>query len=566
MVFPVVWVSSRLYRPLLARALEWRYLTLAIGIACLLLTAGAVVGGFVKMVVFPVVEPDNVVVFVTMPQEAPIEVTRAAVEKLESAATELRGQITREQGSDQFSLILSTIGEHPYRVVQSGPAAGPAAFMGEHLGEVNIELKPGEDRQISADEIAARWREKVGQIPGAVELTFTHDLIGGGKAIDIQFNAVDMSVVREAVNATKEKLTEYAGVVEISDSYRGGKPQVKLALTPEGEALGLTMQGLGRQVRQGFFGEEAQRIQRGRDDIRVMVRYPAQARRSLGDLERVRIRTPSGSEVPFSTVAVASMGRGPATITRVNRNRAINVQAEVDESVTTGAAVIDDLKATFLPGLMEQYSGLTYSIEGDEADFAESLDSLNRGFTVALFVIFAMLAIPLKSYVEPMIVLAAIPFGFVGAVGGHLLLGLPVSFLSICGMVALAGVVVNDGLVLVTFIHNYVKRHGSLTEAVRLAGEARFRPILLTSLTTSAGVTPLMLEKSLQAQFLIPMAVSLSFGVLFATAVTLLLVPALYLILNDFKRFFRMLLKGEKGSERYFTAVPPVGAEGVTGD
>ena len=562
----VDWVILRLYRPVLTGALQWRYLTLSAGLACGLLTVGMVVGGLVKMVLFPVVESDNVVAFVTMPQEAPIEVTRAAVEVLENAATELRGEILAEQGDDQFALILSTVGEHPYRVVQSGPMAGSSAYTGEHLGEVNIELRPAENRRLRAEEIATRWRERVGQVPGAVELTFTHDLIGGGKAIDIEFNALDLAVVREAVDATKQKLREYDGVVEITDSYRGGKPEVKLALTPEGEALGLTMQSLGRQVRQGFSGEEAQRIQRGRDDVRVMVRYPAQARRSLGDLERARIRTPSGAEVPFSTVAVASLGRGPATITRVNRSRAINVQAEVDESITTGAAVTDDLNATFLPGLVEQYNGLSYSIEGDEADFAESMDSLNRGFSAALFVIFAMLAIPLKSYTEPLIVLAAVPFGFIGAVWGHLLLDLPLSFLSICGMVALAGVVVNDGLVLVTFIHNYVRRHGSLVDAVRRAGEARFRPILLTSLTTSAGVTPLMLEKSLQAQFLIPMAVSLSFGVLFATAVTLLLVPSLYMILEDFKRLIRMLVSGETRSQFSVKTVPSVGPEVASGD
>ena len=562
----VDWVILRIYRPLLAGALEWRYLTLSAGIACGLLTAGMVVGGFIKTVVFPVVESDNVVAYVTMPQEAPIEVTRAAVKTLESAATELRSEIAAEYGNDQFALILSTVGEHPYRVVQSGPMAGPNAFMGEHLGEVNIELRPAENRRVPGEEIATRWRELVGRIPGAVELNFSYDLIGGGKAIDIEFNALDLAVVRQAVDATKKKLMEYDGVVEITDSFRGGKPEVKLALTPEGEALGLTMQSLGRQVRQGFFGEEAQRIQRGRDDVRVMVRYPADARRSLGDLERARVRTPSGAEVPFSTVAVASMGRSPATITRVNRSRAINVRAGVDESITTGGAVTDDLKATFLPGLVEQYSGLSYSIEGDEASFAESLDSLNRGFSAAIFVIFAMLAIPLKSYIEPLIVLAAVPFGFIGAVWGHVLLGLPLSFLSICGMVALAGVVVNDGLVLVSFIHNFVRRHGSLVEAVRRAGQARFRPILLTSLTTSAGVTPLMLEKSLQAQFLIPMAVSLSFGVLFATAVTLLLVPALYMILDDFKRLIRLLVRGDARSQFSVKTVPAVGPEPASGD
>ena len=562
----LAWFVRRVYRPILAVALEWRYATVALALALALVTGGMVAGGIVKLTLFPTVESDNVVAFLTMPQDAPVSVTREAVEQIERAAIEVRAEIAEEEGEDQVALILSSVGEHPFRAVQSGPAAGDGAFSGENLGEVNIELRPSEGREMSAEEIGARWRERVGQIPGAVELTITTDLIGGGKAVDIQLSALDLNELQAAADRIKEELTTYAGVMEITDSYRGGKPEVKLALTSEGEALGLTLENLGRQVRQGFFGEEAQRIQRGRDDVRVMVRYPALARRSLGDLEQMRVRTPGGAEVPFSTVAVASLGRGPAAITRVDRNRAVNVQAEVDESITTGGDVLADLDAAFLPALMEQYRGVTYSFEGDQADFAESMDSLMRGFGAALFVMYSMLAIPLKSYIKPMIVLAAVPFGFIGAVWGHALLGMPLSFLSMCGMVALAGVVVNDGLVLVTFIHNYSGRHGTLAEAVKRAGEARFRAILLTSLTTSAGVLPLMLEKSLQAQFLIPMAVALAFGVLFATVVTLVLVPCLYIILNDIRRLVRRLMTGEPEPRYELSGVPVGGADAVAGD
>ena len=373
----------------------------------------------------------------------------------------------------------------------------------------------------------------------------TSDLIGGGKAIDLQFSSRDLDEVLELAEITKARLAGYPGVIEVTDTYRGGKPEINLALTSEGAALGLTLENLGRQVRQGFFGAEVQRIQRGRDEIRVMVRYPRQDRRSLGDLESMRVRTPGGAEVPFSTVAVASMGRGPATITRVDRQRSVNVQAEVDEAITTGSEVSRALDAEFLPELMSRYPSAKYSFEGDEADFAESIDGLTRGLGIALFVMFAMLAIPLRSYVKPAIILSAIPFGMVGATWGHWLLGMEVSFLSLCGMVALAGIVVNDGLVLVSFINNFSRKGGNLHKAVQLAGEARFRPILLTSLTTAAGVTPLMLEESIQAQFLIPMAVALSSGVLFATAVTLILVPTLYMILDDLRSLLRWLTHGE---------------------
>ena len=552
------WFIRRVYGPGLARALTWRYLTIAVALVCLMLTAGLLGGGYVQMVLFPTVESDNIVAFLTMPQEAPVEVTAEGVERIERNAHALREEIAAQQGRDQFRHILASIGEQPFRVTQSGPLGGGVQFQGDHLGEVNIELNPAETRTITSAQIATRWRELVGQIPGAVELTITHDMIGSGKAINIQFSAVDIAKVRAVAELTKAKLAEYPGVIEITDSYRGGKPEIKLSLTSDGEALGLTLQNLGRQVRQGFFGEEAQRIQRGRDDIRVMVRYPEQARRSLGDLEQMRIRTPGGAEVPFSTVAIASMGRGPASITRVDRNRSVSVEAEVDDSITTGGEVLDDLDANFLPGLLTRYSGVTYSFEGDQADYAESMEGLGRGFIAAMFVMFAMLAIPLKSYVKPAIILSAVPFGMVGAIWGHALLGLPVSFLSMCGMVALAGVVVNDGLVLVTFITSYTRRYGSLVEAVRVAGQARFRPILLTSLTTAAGVTPLMLEKSLQAQFLIPMAVALAFGVLFATVVTLVLVPALYLVLEDIRGFLRWLVYGER--RKGFRAVSPATA------
>jgi len=559
------WLIQRVYRPSLEIALEWRYLTMSLALVSVLLTLGLVGGGMIKFVLFPEVESDNTVAFLTMPQEAPAEVTASGVAKIERAAIELREELIAERGTDEFTHILASVGEHPFRIVQSGPGRGLASFSGSHLGEVNIALAPSETRTITAAEIADRWRDKVGQIPGAVELTINSDLIGGGKAIDIQLTGLDLDRVQEAAGVIKAKLAEYAGVVDITDSFRGGKPEIKLAITSKGEALGLTLQDLGRQVRQGFFGEEAQRIQRGRDDIRVMVRYPEDARRSIGDLEDMRVRTPAGDEVPFSTVAVASMGRGFATIARVDRNRSINVQAEVDESVTTGGEVLDSLNAAFLPELLAQYPGISYSFEGSQADMAESMSGLVTGFGVAMFVMYALLAIPLKSYIQPLIVLAAVPFGMVGAIGGHLLLGMPVSFLSMCGMVALAGVVVNDGLVLVNFINSYSARFGSLQEAVRAAGVARFRPILLTSLTTAAGVTPLILEKSLQAQFMIPMAVALAAGVLFATVVTLVFVPASYLILADLKNFVGWLYYGHK-AEVYVLTEPVVQQQRLAGD
>ena len=540
------WVIRQAYRPLLRVALDWRYLTLSLAITTVLLTVGLIGSGAVRLVLFPVTESDNVVAFLTMPRDAPVESTRAGLAWLERTAAEVRTEIIAEGGSDPVLHVLTSVGEHPFRVIQSGPMGSTSSAQGDYLGEVDLELLPSEQRTVSAEQIANRWRERVGQIAGAVEVSIEHDLVTGRKAIDLQLSGADLGEVREVAETVKSRLAEYAGVFDISDSYRAGKPEVELALTAEGEALGLTLQGLGRQVRQGFFGEEAQRVQRDRDDVRVMVRYPLGDRRSLGDLERMRVRTPEGAEVPFSTVATGSMGRGPASISRIDRQRSINVQAEIDATVTTSAQVIDALEAQFLPNLMARHPGVAYSFEGDEAEFAESMEGLVKGFGVIMFVMYGMLAIPLKSYWKPVIILSAIPFGMVGAIWGHAILGMEVSFLSMCGMVALAGVVVNDALVMVAFINRNAQGNASLGNAVRQAGEARFRAILLTSLTTAAGVTPLILEKSLQAQFLVPMAVALAAGVLFATTVTLVLVPALYLIMDDIRSAARWLVYGTR--------------------
>ena len=271
----------------------------------------------------------------------------------------------------------------------------------------------------------------------------------------------------------------------------------------------------------------------------------------MGDLERMRIRTPDGGEVPFSTVATASMGRGFASITRVDRERTINVRADVDQTITNANEVIADLEAGFLPELVQRNRGVHYSLEGVQQDQSEAIQALGIGFVAALFVVYALLAIPFRSYVQPLIVMSAIPFGVVGAIWGHVVMGMDMSILSLCGVVALAGVVVNDSLVLVSFMNQHRDDGLTLTKAVVRSGVARFRPILLTSLTTAAGITPLMLERSVQAQFLIPMAVALAFGVLFSTAITLVLVPAIYLVLEDMREFFQWLYGGGSGEEAH---------------
>jgi multidrug efflux pump subunit AcrB len=338
--------------------------------------------------------------------------------------------------------------------------------------------------------------------------------------------------------------------------------EMKLNLKPEARTLGLTLSDLARQVRQGFYGDEAMRIQRGRDEVKVMVRYPEDERKSLGHIESMRIRTPQGDEVPFSRVANVEIGRGFATIERADRQRIVNVTADVDQGLTNAEQVNADLRASLLPALMADYPGLRYSMEGEQKEQAESMGSLKSGFLLAVMMIFVLLAVLFKSYSQPAIVMSAIPFGVVGAIGGHVLMGLDLTLISLFGIVALTGVVVNDSLIMIDFINRSRSTGLTVVESVMAAGRRRFRPIMLTSVTTFAGLTPLILEKSLQAKFLIPMATSLGFGVIFATAITLILVPVNYTLLVDLKRLLGLKdepNKEEEEDEMIESGIEPAG-------
>ena len=530
------------YRPALDLALRWRYSTAAIGAATLVLTVGMVLGGWTSFHFFPSIEADFISVAVTMPQGTPADGTSEALQRLEDSAALLRRELTARDGVDPFRHVYSSVGDQPRAAMSGGPFGALPTQAASNVGEITIELARSDDRLETSEMLGNRWRELTGTITEATEVKYTATMMSPGDDVDIQLSGGDIDELRAAADTVKTRLAEYAGVFEVSDSFREGKQEMKLGITPAAETLGLTLQDLGRQVRQAFYGEEAQRIQRGRDDVRVMVRYPENERRSLGDLDNMRIRTPDGGEVPFRQVAVVERGRGFASIKRVDRQRALNVTAAVDASVTSAGAVIADLETRILPEVLAAFPGVSYSFEGAQAEQAESVGGLQRGFALAPLMIFALLAIPLRSYVQPLIIMGAIPFGLVGAVWGHILLGLDVTMMSMFGLVALTGVVVNDGLIMVDFINRKRHRHRDLGVAVREAGAARFRPIMLTSLTTFIGLMPLMVERSFGAQFMVPMAVSLAFGVVFATVITLILVPTAYLILDDFKRGARRLL------------------------
>jgi multidrug efflux pump subunit AcrB len=527
------------YRPTLERALEWRYLTAALGTTAMLLTLGLLGGGWLKFVFQPDIEGRVTVAYVAMPQGTPHEVTSAAVDQLaaaaEAVALDVETEALVDEGRPVFEHVLTTVGQQPYRIKQ---ATGASAFTeglatGSHLGEVQLEVTPAHGRRVSVEELQRRWRERAGPIVGAEELAFSSTLMSAGASLHLELSGPSLERLWGAAELLKQSIAAYPGVVDISDSFRSGRQELELEILPQAEALGLSARDLGRQVRQAFYGQEIQRVQRGRDDVRVMVRFPAQERRSLFDLERMHIRTADGSAVPFSLVARGTPGEGFASIQRVDHRRVVSVSAEVDAQTGNANEILADLRREALPELLAIYPDVRVSFEGEQREQREFLASLGHGWLLALLVIFALLAVPLRSYTQPLIIMTAIPFGLIGAVWGHLIMGHDFSMFSLIGVVALSGVVVNDSLVLVDYVNRCRRGGAPLLEALVTAGTARFRAILLTSLTTFAGLTPLLLEKSVQAQMLIPMGISLGFGVIFATLITLILVPASYLILDD---------------------------------
>lgn len=523
------------YYRFLTLCIQHRYNTLAASIAILLITAGVVGGGIIKFRFMPEIDGDLITATVKMPIGTPVSVTEKAhdfvIQKAQAVMKDYNQN--RKDGSSVLRHIYSTVGS----TILYGHT-GESASSGSHLSDIALLLTEAEQRGIPSSEISRKWREATGTAAGADSVTFVSTLVRFGKNIDIQLAHRDFDVLESAVIRIKQALGQYPGVSDIDDNYTRGKQELKLRLRSEARTLGITEEELGRQIRSAFYGAEALRLQRGRNEVKVMVRYPEHDRKSLGNLESMYIRTRDGVEVPLSQAAMVDEGRGFSVINRSDRKRVINVSASVDSKVADAEEILLDLRNTVLHKLTRDYPGLTYNLEGEEKERKDSMGSMRTGFLMALFLIYTLLAVPFRSYLQPFIIMSAIPFGFVGAIAGHLIMGFDLSMLSLFGIVALAGVVVNDSLLLIAFINEKRREGLDIYTAVTESALRRFRPIILTSLTTSLGLTPIILEKSMQAQFLIPMAISLGFGILFATLITLLLVPSLYIIFED-------LLKGK---------------------
>jgi multidrug efflux pump subunit AcrB len=527
---------ERIYLPAIKYVVKNKYFTFSIGIGVLIISLGIIAGGYVAFVFFPKGESDWIVAEIVYPLGTPFQLTEDTVIRLEQESFRLNTIYPEfsEKNGDLVLNAFSIVGAIPRRDWK------PPEYGG-HVGEVWLELASSEKRtNVSTHGVIAKWRQLIGEIPGVERLQFA-TLEGGpaGNPIEIQLRGQDFDQLELAADELKAEIGTYPGTFDITDNFKPGKQEKKIRVKDGARSIGITMRDLARQVRQAFYGDEALRIQRGRDDVKVMVRYSDKERRSIAGIEDMYIRTMDGQEIPIEEVADITPGRSYSVINRVDRKRTISVLSDLDESIANASVIVADLKANFLPGLIDRYPGLTFALEGQEKRTRESLDSIKSGYFLAMMFIFLLLASQFRSYIQPVIIMMAIPFGLIGAIIGHLILGMEFTIVSIFGIVALSGIVVNDSLILIDFINRAIRSGMDIEQAVTESGRARFRPVLLTSVTTVAGLFPLLLERSFQAQFLVPMAISLCFGLIVATFLTLLYVPALYLIVQDIVNLFK---------------------------
>jgi len=510
------------YVPFVSKCIRNRYITLSTFISALIIAAGLMAGGIVRVVFLPEIPSDFIQATVTMVEGSPEQQTRAIMNKLEEAALSLNGKFEfedSETGETSTDIVDHVI------IVGSGVSSGTAA----------IELDKDVPNQVESDLITEYLLNYVGEMPGLKSLVFSAGQVFGGNPISYQLVSDNPQELTAAASELEDKLRTYNGLINIRNEAVNNKDELRLQLKPQAEVMGFTLNDLSTQVRYAFYGSQAQRLQRGDDEVRVMVRYPEEERLSVGDLEDMYIRTDQGDVVPFTSIADFNMQPGYAQINRVESERSVAVNADIIESMVEPNVVNNDIKNTFFPELKSRYPSVDYREDGGTAEQASIIQDMLRGMMFAIFGIYALLAIPLRSYTQPVMIMGVIPFGMVGAIVGHLLVGIPVNFMSFLGIIALSGVVVNDSIILVNFVNEATAEGKPVIRAVIDGGARRFRAILLTSLTTFFGLLPILVETSMQAQFLIPMATSLAFGIVFATVITLLLITCLYVILEDFK-------------------------------
>ncbi len=530
-------VITRWYRPVYRLALDHRGVTLSIATGAFLVTIGLILGGRTSIVILPKEDSNIIYARVRFPEGSPASVTEQAIERIEAAALRLNDDPLCKPATegDLVRNVYSIAGAFPDFVPLSGT----------NLCEVRLEMMPAEQRLVTAERIMERWRDRIGTIPDVVELTIEPKQLGPAeRPIEIRLMSDSLDDLAEASRRIQAKLREFEGVTDVHDDLIPGKRELHVTLRPAARSLGLTLDTVAKHLRHGFFGGEAVRLHRGRDQLKVRVRYPPEQRRSITDIENERIATPTGDVVPFLEVANVTWARGYWSIGHQEGKRRARVQANVDERLANAERIIRTLEAGFLDTVIGDFQGMSYTFGGDRKRMTESIDSLFGGFILAVIAIYTVLGALLRSYIQPLVIVIALPFGIIGAVFGHLLLGYDLTLMSLFGLVALSGVVVNDSLVLVDAINSAIREGKDVVTAVREAGELRFRAVVLTSITTVAGLLPLLLERSTQAKTVIPMAISLSFGVAFATLLTLFVVPSSFLLVNDARRLIRWLHYG----------------------
>ncbi len=508
-----------IYRPALTKAVTYRYTVITLFISLILICAGLYEGGVVRFIGEPKIPHDFPQIKLEMNVDASEKATLAAALQIEQALVEVDAQLEQQYGQKMISDMQIQL-------------------KGRSVAKIRTKLVDPELRPLNTFELAELWRKAIPSIPGVKSLDIEDNLFGDERDdgdISFRLEGKDELQLMAAAKELKSKLNNMKGVGDVNDSRQSSTKEVQFSLTPLARSVGLTLADVASQVSNSFYGLEIQRLLRNGEEIKVMLRYPEGQRNSIVQVGNVLIKTPEGAEVPLSEVAKISVTQGVSQIRREGGNRTINVWASVDAEQVEPFKLTKDIRDNFIPELLKKYPRVSSEVSGSIQEQLDSTAKQLRDFVLSILIIYSLLAVPLKSYAQPLMIMAVIPFGVIGSVAGHMLLGLDLSALSVFGMIAAAGVVVNDSLVMVDYINKTRQAGIKMKVAVLEAGCRRFRAILLTSLTTFIGLVPIMAETSMQAQIVIPMAVSLAFGVLFATVVTLLLIPCLYVAIEDVK-------------------------------
>lgn len=519
-------VSSRFYRPALSRSLTNPAVAISCSIALLLVAAGLVRGGIVPFIVFPKTDSNTIEASVTFPDGTPASVAKAASVQLEESIRRIDEKYAK-LGQPIVELIKRSVG---YITIQSGPQPNTQA-NGDNMCGITVELRDASTRTVESQTILNEWREAAGSFAGAETVNFGSANVGpGGTPIEFKLLArrENMAGLERAIEKTKAELAKYPGVFDIADDSSPGKWEFQIKVKEDAVAMGVPLQELAETVRAAYYGDEVMRLQRGRHEVKLMVRYPREDRRSLANFDQIRVRTADRAERPLTELADIHVERGYSEINRVDQLRSVTISADLDENRANAREIVQSLRTQFMPELLAEFPGVSVRWEGQQEQTAESVQSLIVGLSIALVAMFVLLTLEFTSYFQPFLIMAIIPFGIVGAIYGHALMGMPLTLFSLFGLVTLTGVVVNDSIVLIDFINHRVRDGVPLHEALLDAGSRRLRPIMLTSVTTVAGLLPLLFETSFQAQILIPMAVSICFGLTLSTVLVLFLIPTYY--------------------------------------